>query len=108
MWLIGGSNKPQRYRTDVYTKNVDDPHGTWIKMPDLLDARMWQGCVATEMHGQKGILVIGGYYNGVSSMFLALEDSSGQSREIYGLNRNMPKWEYVAGLTKVRYSSTPH
>ena len=101
LWVIGGSNKPQRYQVEVYAKNLDDPRSTWIKMPDLLDSRMWQGCISMELHGQKGILVIGGYYNGVSSMFLPLEDNFGQSLETFGLNRNMPRWEYSAGLTKV-------
>ena len=60
-----------------------------------------QGCVAMEIAGQHGILVTGGYYNGVSSMFLPLEDRGGRSLETFGNERNMPRWEYVGGLTKV-------
>ena len=60
-----------------------------------------QGCVAMEIAGQHGILVTGGYYNGVSSMFLPLEDRGGRSLETFGTDRNMPRWEYVGGLTKV-------
>ena len=67
---------------------------------------LFQGCVAMEIGGQQGILVTGGYYNGVSSMFLPLEDNrggrGGQSLETFGPERNMPRWEYVGGLTKVR------
>ena len=113
--MIGGSNLTETHSKEVYSKNVDDPHGSWTKMPDLLDARRYHGCVATRMDGKNGILVIGGHGptrtndNGVmiwgwtmQSIFLALEDSSGQSLEIYGENRNMPRWEYVADLTKVR------
>jgi len=102
LWAVGGSNKPQRYKVEVYAKNLDVPRSSWIKMPDLPDARMWQRCVFTEYDGQNGILVLGGYYNGISSMFLPLEDRSGRSLETFGLNRNMPRWEYVAGLTKER------
>ena len=54
-----------------------------------------------EIAGQRGILVTGGYYNGVSSMFLPLEDRGGRSLETFGSERNMPRWEYVGGLTKV-------
>ena len=85
-----------------------------------------QGCVETEISGQRGILTIGGYYtgqsqhsiwsrdpilasdwsaagyyNGRTSMFLPLEDAGGRSLEIFGLARNMPRWEYVGGLSKV-------
>ena len=62
---------------------------------------LFQGCVAMEIGGQQGILVTGGYYNGVSSMFLPLETRGGRSLETFGPERNMPRWEYVGGLTKV-------
>ena len=62
---------------------------------------LFQGCVSMEIGGQQGILVTGGYYNGVSSMFLPLEARGGRSLETYGPERNMPRWEYVGGLTKV-------
>ena len=80
----------------------------------------------TEISGQRGILTIGGYctgqsqhgiwsrdpilasdwsdagyYNGRTSMFLPLEDAGGRSLETFGLARNMPRWEYVGGLSKV-------
>ena len=80
----------------------------------------------TEISGQRGILTIGGYYNGQSqhsiwsrdpilasdwsaagyyngrtSMFLPLEDAGGRSLETFGLARNMPRWEYVGGLSQV-------
>ena len=34
-------------------------------------------------------------------MFLPLEDARGRSLETFGRNRNMPRWEYLSGLTKV-------
>ena len=37
-------------------------------------------------------------------MFLPLEDARGRSLETFGRNRNMPRWEYLSGLTKVIYS----
>ena len=43
LWVLGGSNKPQRYRVEVHARDLDDPNSGWIKMPDLLDARQWQG-----------------------------------------------------------------
>ena len=49
-----------RYRTAVYARDIDRPDSDWVKMPDLLDARMWQGCVFTQISDQRGILVIGG------------------------------------------------
>ena len=63
---------------------------------------LFQGCVAMEIGNQQGILVTGGYYNGVSSMWLPLEARGGRSLETFGPERNMPRWEYVGGLTKVR------
>ena len=42
-----------------------------------------------------------GYYNGRTSMFLPLEDAGGRSLETFGLARNMPRWEYVGGLSQV-------
>ena len=43
LWVIGGSNKPQRYRVEVHARPLDDPRAQWTRMPDLLDARQWQG-----------------------------------------------------------------
>ena len=43
LWVIGGSNKPQRYRVEVHARPLDDPSAPWTRMPDLLDARQWQG-----------------------------------------------------------------
>ena len=43
LWVIGGSNKPQRYRVEVHARPLDDPRAPWTRMPDLLDARQWQG-----------------------------------------------------------------
>ena len=103
LWVIGGSNAPQRSKVEVFAKNLDDVDSSWIKMPDLPDKRMWPGCVVTSVGEQQGILVVGGYYNGVSSMFLPLQDSRGHSLETFGHNRNMPRWEYVGGLTKVHF-----
>ena len=52
---------------------------------------------------------VAGYYNGVSTMFLPLEDARGRSLETFGHDRNMPRWEYLSGLTKVLpQSSTNH
>ena len=101
LWVIGGSSAPQRYKVEVFAKDVDVQNSSWTRMPDLIDKRMWQGCVETKLGYQTGILVVGGYYNGVSSMFLPLEDDRGRSLETFGLNRNMPRWEFVGGLTKV-------
>ena len=39
LWVIGGSNKPQRYRVEVHARPLDDPSAPWTRMPDLLDAR---------------------------------------------------------------------
>ena len=47
-------------------------------------------------------MVVGGYYNGVTSMFLPLEDSRGASLEVFGPGRDSPRWEWLSGLTKVR------
>ena len=44
----------------VYARDIDRPGSDWVKMPDLLDARMWQGCLVTQIADQRGILVIGG------------------------------------------------
>ena len=44
----------------VHAREIDRPGRPWVKMPDLLDARMWQGCVVMEIAQQKGILVVGG------------------------------------------------
>ena len=101
LWVIGGSSAPQRYKVEVFAKDLDVHQSSWIRMPELLDKRMWQGCVETTLGYQTGILVVGGYYNGVSSMFLPLEDHRGRSLETFGLNRNMPRWEFVGGFTKV-------
>ena len=49
-----------RYRMTVHARDLDQPGSGWVKMPDLLDARMWQGCVVTQVGDNKGILVIGG------------------------------------------------
>ena len=54
-----------RYRMAVYARDIDGPHTDWVKMPDLLDARMWQGCLVTQIADQRGILVVGG--NGLGS-----------------------------------------
>lgn len=43
LWVLGGSNKPQRYRVEVHARDLDDPSSGWVRMPDLLDARQWQG-----------------------------------------------------------------
>ena len=43
LWVLGGSNKPQRYRVEVHARDLDDPRSGWTRMPDLLDARQWQG-----------------------------------------------------------------
>ena len=37
-------------------------------------------------------------------MFLPLEDARGRSLETFGPRRNMPRWEYLSGLTKVSIS----
>ena len=49
-----------RYRMTVHARDLDQPGSGWVKMPDLLDLRMWQGCVVTQVGDNKGILVIGG------------------------------------------------
>ena len=41
-------------------------------LPPLPAQRMWQACVVTEMDGEVGLYVAGGYYNGRSTMFLPL------------------------------------
>ena len=42
-------------------------------------------------------------------MFLPLEDARGRSLETFGRERNMPRWEYLSGLTKVISSRiSPH
>jgi len=102
LWAIGGSNVPQRYKTEVFALDLDNPGAEWQKMPELSDARMWHGCVATDVDGVRGIVVAGGYYNGVTSMFLPLESRRGESLETFGPNRNMPRWEWLSGLTKER------
>ena len=61
--MLGVSEAPwfvSRYRTAVYARDIGRGDGDWVKMPDLLDARMWQGCVVTQISDQRGILVIGG------------------------------------------------
>ena len=85
-------------------------------MPELPDARMWHGCVEAQVDGVQGkkfriltlfqppcagIVVVGGYYNGVTSMFLPLESSRGESLEVFGPGRDSPRWEWLSGLTKV-------
>ena len=49
-----------RYRKTVHARDLDNPGRGWVKMPDLPDARMWQGCVVTQVSDQRGIMVIGG------------------------------------------------
>lgn len=49
LWVIGGSNKPQRYRVEVHARDLNDPSGLWTRMPDLLDARQWQGCALRQI-----------------------------------------------------------
>jgi len=102
LWVFGGSNVPQRYRTEVYTKDLDSPNSDWVPMPELPDARMWHGCVVAEVDGVRGIVVAGGYYNGLTSMFLPLEDKRGSSLEVFGPGRDSPRWEWLSGLTKER------
>ena len=51
LWVLGGTNRTQRYphpavrvsRVEVHAKMLDDPSSGWTRMPDLLDARQWQG-----------------------------------------------------------------
>ena len=59
-WRNISVQKVSRYQTAVYARDMDRPDSDWVKMPDLLDARMWQGCVVTQISDQRGILVIGG------------------------------------------------
>ena len=40
--MLGGSTSPQRYRVEVLARELDSPTAAWVRMPDLLDARMWQ------------------------------------------------------------------
>ena len=42
LWVLGGSTSPQRYRVEVLARDLDSPTAAWVRMPDLLDARMWQ------------------------------------------------------------------
>jgi len=100
-WLMGGSNYPQRYKAEVYALNLDQPGAGWTKMPDMPDSRMWPACVFTEIEGVKGIVLAGGYYNGVSSMWLPLE-RNGRSLETYGLTGDQPKWEWLSSLKQGR------
>eukprot|EP00092_Neocalanus_flemingeri_P035956 GFUD01039149.1.p1 GENE.GFUD01039149.1~~GFUD01039149.1.p1 ORF type:complete len:358 (+),score=104.04 GFUD01039149.1:162-1076(+) len=106
LWVFGGSNVPQRYRTEVYARDLTSPSfsssSPWVQMPELPDARMWHGCVTADVDGVKGIVVVGGYYNGVTSMFLPLEDNRGSSLEKFGSGRDLPRWEWLSGLTKER------
>ena len=43
-----------RYRTEVYTKDLDSPNSDWVPMPELPDSRMWHGCVVAEVDGVRG------------------------------------------------------
>ena len=43
-----------RYRTEVYTKDLDSPNSDWVTMPELPDSRMWHGCVVAEVDGVRG------------------------------------------------------
>ena len=52
-----------------------------------------------------GLVVVGGYYNGLTSMFLPLEDMNGESLEKFGTGRDLPRWEWLSGLTKVKLES---
>jgi len=102
MWLIGGSNSPQRYKSDVYSIELGSEQPEWKRMPNMPEERMWHVCAFTEVEGEKGILVAGGYYNGFSSMWLPLEDRNGNSLETHGLTGDQPRWEWFSTLTEER------
>ena len=44
----------QRYRTEVYAKDLSQPNSPWMTMPELPDARMWHGCVEAQVDGVQG------------------------------------------------------
>jgi len=102
LWVIGGSTSPQRYKATVYRTNLDAATFTWEKMLDMPESRMWHRCVSTTIAQEKGILVIGGYYNGGSSMWLPLVNRHGASLETFGLNFNQPKWEWMSSLVDAK------
>merc|ERR1712107_822527 len=77
------------------TMDLNSPSDGWTPMPPMLEARMWQQCTTTVIDGNIGILVVGGYYNGGSSMWLPLADRQGNSLEIFGPRRDLPKWEWL-------------
>ncbi|XP_023330209.1 kelch-like protein 25 [Eurytemora carolleeae] len=100
LWLIGGSNIPQRYKSEVYS--LDLGAGTWSKQPDMPEQRMWPACIVTTVEGTLGILVAGGYFNGGSSIWLPLVDRNGISLETYELTLDQPRWEWLSSLTMAR------
>jgi len=102
LWLMGGSDFPQRYKPEVFTMDLNSPSDGWTPMPPMLEARMWQQCTATVIEGNLGILVVGGYYNGGSSMWLPLADRQGNSLEVFGPRRDLPKWEWLSSLSQER------
>jgi len=105
LWIMGGSNSPQRYKSAVYSLELEPSSRqlpSWKKMPDMPEERMWQKCTAVMIQGSSGILVAGGYYNGGSSMWLPLQDRAGNSLETYGVTRDQPKWEWLSSLTSER------
>jgi len=102
LWIMGGSNVPQRYKSEVYSMDLDSSQPSWTRMTDMPEARMWHVCAFTEVNGEKGIVLAGGYYNGFSSMWLPLEDRNGNSLETHGLGGDQPRWEWFAGLTEER------
>merc|ERR1712080_12982 len=102
LWVMGGSEHAERNKADVWTLNLDSPEDGWTPMPPLMDDRRWQSCTTTVLDGNIGILVVGGYYNGKSSMWLPLADRFGNSLEIFGPQRNNPRWEWLSSLSEER------
>ncbi|XP_071744613.1 uncharacterized protein [Lepeophtheirus salmonis] len=87
--IIGGSNGMYQYS--------DDPGRVWVLVnntwrddivPPILGPRMWHSCEVIHKGNEVGFMLVGGYYNGFSTMYWPLDGPR--------------HWEWMGPLTEDR------
>lgn len=93
LYLIAGATAKYLYAHDPSKVAVLRPEfSAWnySVVGELLAPRMWQACVVSTIDGEEGIVVAGGYYNGITTMFMPF----------HGPSRNT--WRWMGGLPEER------
>ncbi|XP_059088568.1 calicin-like [Tigriopus californicus] len=98
--FVGGSIGRYRYESEpsnvwVLRKGASSWEKNLVK--PLLAPRMWQSCLITNYASQIGIMVVGGYYNGISAMFLPLTEFHQAKRGALSTD-----WQWVGSLPEDR------